>query len=164
MKSHQQIAPCLWFDTQAEEAANFYVSVFKNAKIIATTRYGEAGQEVHGKPPGSVLTVEFELNGLMFMALNGGPVFQFNEAISMMVDCETQEEIDYYWEKLSAVPESEQCGWLKDKYGVSWQIFPFALSRQMLGEPDNPNSQRAFAAMMEMKKIDIAGLKKAYEG
>jgi predicted 3-demethylubiquinone-9 3-methyltransferase (glyoxalase superfamily) len=166
MTRAQQIAPCLWFDTQAEEAAHYYVGIFKNARITDISRYGEAGKEIHGKPAGSVLTVEFELNGLPFMALNGGPVFKFNEAISLMVDCETQEEIDYYWEELGAggPEDARQCGWLKDKYGVSWQVFPFALSRQMLGDPENPNSQRAFAAMMEMKKIDIAELKKAYEG
>jgi predicted 3-demethylubiquinone-9 3-methyltransferase (glyoxalase superfamily) len=166
MQSKQQISPCLWFDDQAEEAAKYYTGIFKNSRITHTTHYGEAGREIHGRPPGSVLTVEFELNGLPFTALNGGPVFKFNEALSLQIDCETQEEIDYYWEKLGAGGDknAQQCGWLKDKYGVSWQVFPFTLNRELLGDPNDPKSQRAFAAMMEMKKIDIAGLKRAYEG
>jgi predicted 3-demethylubiquinone-9 3-methyltransferase (glyoxalase superfamily) len=162
----QKISPCLWFDTQAEEAAHYYVGIFKNARITHITRYGEAGKEIHGKPAGSVLTVEFELDGLPFTALNGGPVFQFNEAVSLMIDAETQDEIDYYWDKLTAggPKDAQQCGWLKDKYGVSWQVFPFALNRSMLSDPNDPKSQRAFAAMMEMKKIDIAALQRAYNG
>ena len=160
------IAPCLWFDTQAEEAANFYISIFPNSRIINILRYGEAGKEVHGKPPGSVLTVEFELDGQLFTTLNGGPVFKFNEAVSLQIDAPTQERIDHYWDKLKegGDPSARQCGWLKDKYGVSWQVFPMDLSRELFSDPDDPKSQRAFAAMMDMKKIDIAELRKAYDG
>jgi predicted 3-demethylubiquinone-9 3-methyltransferase (glyoxalase superfamily) len=160
------IAPCLWFDKQAEEAANHYIGIFPNSRIANILRYGEAGREIHGGVPGSVLTVEFELDGQLFTALNGGPLFKFNEAVSLQVDAKTQEEVDYYWEKLGAGgdPGARQCGWLKDKFGVSWQVYPFALSRELFGNPNDARSQRAFAAMMEMKKIDIAALKKAYEG
>ncbi len=131
----QKITPFLWFDHQAEEAANFYVSIFKSAKINIITRYGKAGFDVHGRPEGSVMTVEFELNGQVFTALNGGPHFRFNEAISFVVGCDTQEEIDYYWEKLSAGGQESQCGWLKDKYGVSWQIVPNDL-KKLMGDPE----------------------------
>ena len=158
----QKITPFLWFDNQAEEAANFYVSVFKNSKIVSSSRYGEEGQEITGQKPGTVMTVEFELEGQRFTALNGGPQFKFNESISFLVDCETQEEVDEYWEKLSAVPEAEQCGWLKDKFGVSWQIIPRALG-EMLGDPDPAKSQRVMRAMLQMHKIDIAALRQAYE-
>lgn len=160
------IAPCLWMDGQAEEAANYYVSIFPNSRIVNFLRYGEAGQEVHGQKPGSVLTVEFELDGQLFTTLNGGPLFKFSEAISLQIDAPTQERIDHYWGKLTegGDPSAQQCGWLKDKYGVSWQVFPFQLSRELFGNPDDPKSQRAFAAMMEMKKIDIAALQKAYDG
>src|SRR5687767_5391958 len=120
----QKITPCLWFDDKAEEAVNFYLSIFKNGKILNLTRYDEAGAKVSGQAAGSVMTIEFELFGQKFMALNGGPIFKFTEAISLMVNCETQAEVDELWQKLSAVPESEQCGWLKDKYGLSWQIVP----------------------------------------
>lgn len=159
----QKITPHLWFDTQAEEAANFYVSVFKDAKINSTSYYGKAGQEIHRMPEGSVMVVEFEIEGQSFMALNGGPIFKFNEAVSFVINCETQEEIDYYWEKLSAVPESEQCGWLKDKFGVSWQVVPTGMA-EMLSTPDSENTQRAMNAFMQMKKIDLEKLKQAYNG
>jgi predicted 3-demethylubiquinone-9 3-methyltransferase (glyoxalase superfamily) len=161
----QRIAPCLWFDHQAEEAARFYTSIFKNSKIGTITRYGEAGREIHGKPPGSVLTVAFELDGQPFTALNGGPVFKFNEAISFQVNCETQEEIDFYWMKLSAGGDekAQQCGWLKDKFGVSWQIVPSIIS-QLISDPDTAKSQRVMQALFQMKKLDIAKLKQAHAG
>jgi len=158
----QKITPCLWFDTQAEEAVKFYISVFKNSKILSITRYGKEGNEIHGMPDGSVLTVEFELNGQNFLALNGGPVFKLNEAVSFIVNCKDQEEIDYYWNKLSAVPESEQCGWLKDKFGLSWQIVPDVLS-EMLQSKDKKKAGRAMEALLKMGKLDIGKLKKAYE-
>ena len=154
----QKITPFLWFDTRAEEAANFYVSIFKNSKILKITRYGEAGPG----PTGSVMTVHFELDGQEFIALNGGPQFKFSEAISFSVNCETQQEVDEFWEKLSAGGEEGPCGWLKDKYGLSWQINPRALG-EMLSDPDPGKSKRVMEAMLQMKKIDIAGLKKAYD-
>ena len=162
MKITQRISPCLWFDDQAEQAAKFYTSIFKNAKIGRITRYGEAGREIHGRPPGSVLTVEFELDGQKFTALNGGPLFQFNEAMSLMIWCETQQEVDHYWDKLGAGgdPSAQQCGWLKDKFGVSWQVVP-TIMLELLSDPDHARSERAMAAMMQMKKLDIAALKKA---
>lgn len=161
----QPISPCLWFDGQAEEAARFYVSIFRKAKIVAITRYPAVGQEVHGRTPGSVLTVEFVLNGLPFTALNGGPLFRFNEAVSMQVICRTQAEIDYYWEKLSQDGDerARQCGWLKDKFGLSWQVVPAGMAK-MLKDPKSKATERAFAAIMEMKKLDIAALKAAYNG
>ncbi len=157
-----RITPFLWFADQAEEAAGFYTSVFKNSKIGKTLRYGEAGKEVHGRQPGSVMTIEFELDGQTFSALNGGPAFKFNEAISFVVHCESQEEVDYYWEKLGAGgdPQAQQCGWLKDKFGVSWQVVPNTLI-ELLSDPDPAKSQRAMGAMMGMKKLDIEGLKRA---
>jgi predicted 3-demethylubiquinone-9 3-methyltransferase (glyoxalase superfamily) len=163
MLSMQKITPCLWFDDQAEEAAQFYTAIFRDARIVSITRYGEAGYEVHGKPAGTVMTVAFELEGQAFTALNGGPVFTFNEAISFQVYCETQEEVDYYWEKLSqgGDEKAQQCGWLKDKYGVSWQIVPTVLI-EMLNDPDVAKSQKAMTAMLHMKKIDIETLKRAY--
>ena len=161
----QPISPCLWFDGQAEEAARFYVSIFRKAKIVAITRYPAVGQEVHGRTPGSVLTVEFVLNGLPFTALNGGPLFRFNEAVSMQVICRTQAEIDHYWEKLSQGGDerARQCGWLKDKFGLSWQVVPAGMAK-MLKDPKSKATERAFAAIMEMKKLDIAALKAAYNG
>jgi predicted 3-demethylubiquinone-9 3-methyltransferase (glyoxalase superfamily) len=161
----RKITPCLWFDDQAEEAAAFYTGVFKNSKIVTVSRYGEAGKEIHGKPAGSVMTVAFELEGQTFTALNGGPIFKFNEAISFQVDCETQAEVDHYWTKLSegGDPSAQQCGWLKDRYGVSWQIVPRALV-EMLMDPDAGKSQRVMTAMLRMKKIDIGELKLAYAG
>ena len=157
----QKITPYLWFDNQAEEAATLYTSLFKNSRILSVSHYGTEGQEVTGQKPGSVMTVEFELEGQKFAALNGGPMFKFTEAISFMVNCETQEEIDTLWSKLSAVPEAEQCGWLKDKYGVSWQIIPSMLG-QMVSDPDPQRSQPVVAAMLKMKKMDIAALVQAY--
>jgi predicted 3-demethylubiquinone-9 3-methyltransferase (glyoxalase superfamily) len=160
-----KITPCLWFDHEAEEAAKFYVSVFKNSEITKTSYYGEAGQEIHGRPPGSVMVVEFELNGQSFTALNGGPSFKFNEAVSFQINCATQEEVDYYWGNLGAggPPEAQMCGWLKDKFGLSWQVVPTSLA-EMVSDPNSAKGQRAFQAMMGMKKLDIAGLKRAYEG
>jgi predicted 3-demethylubiquinone-9 3-methyltransferase (glyoxalase superfamily) len=162
---NQRFRICLWFDDQAEEAAKYYAGIFKNSRTIAVTRYGKAGFETHHRPAGSVMTVEFELDGLKFTALNGGPVFRFNEAVSIMVECDDQKEIDYYWEKLTAGgdPKAQQCGWLKDKYGVSWQIGPRMMDDLFKNEND-PRSQRAFAAMLKMKKLDIAELRRAFEG
>jgi predicted 3-demethylubiquinone-9 3-methyltransferase (glyoxalase superfamily) len=156
----QKIVPCLWFDSNAEEAVNFYTSVFKNSKIGKVSRYTEAGREIHGKPAGTVLTMEFELHGQPLTALNGGPIFKFNEAVSFQVQCETQEEIDYYWEKLSAGgdPNAQQCGWLKDKFGLSWQIVPTILGQLMT---DPKKSESVMAALLKMKKLDIQGLKQA---
>jgi predicted 3-demethylubiquinone-9 3-methyltransferase (glyoxalase superfamily) len=160
----QRISPCLWFDDQAEEAVEFYTGIFPNSAIMKISRYGEAGHEVHGKPAGTVMAVAFELDGQAFTALNGGPVFKFNEAISFQVNCETQEEVDHYWEKLSegGDDKAQQCGWLKDKYGVSWQVVPGVLI-DMVNDPDPEKSQRAMAAMLQMKKIDIEILRQAYE-
>ena len=161
----QRIQPCLWFDTEAEEAAQYYVGIFRQSRISRITRYPKVGHEIHGKPEGSVLTVEFELDGQKFTALNGGPNFKFNEAVSFEIHCETQEEIDYYWEKLTAGgdPNAQQCGWLKDKFGLSWQVVPTELT-EMLTDETSEASQRAFEALLHMKKLDIAELKRAYEG
>jgi predicted 3-demethylubiquinone-9 3-methyltransferase (glyoxalase superfamily) len=154
----QKITPFLWFDNQAEEAAKFYASVFKNSKIVDVTRYGEAGPG----PQGSAMTVTFELGGQEFIALNGGPHFKFTEAISFSVDCKTQEEVDEFWRRLSEGGEEGQCGWLKDKYGLSWQINPTILG-EMLSDPDPEKSKRVMQAMLKMKKIDIGRLKQAYD-
>jgi len=161
----QKITPCLWFDNQAEEAANFYTSIFKNSKIGNISRYGKEGYEIHKREAETVMTMDFEIEGQKFTALNGGPLFKFNEAISFVVQCKTQKEVDYYWEKLSEGGDerAQQCGWLKDKYSVSWQIVPEILS-ELVGNPASEKSQRAMKAMLQMKKIDIEGLKKAYEG
>jgi predicted 3-demethylubiquinone-9 3-methyltransferase (glyoxalase superfamily) len=159
----QKITPHLWFDKEAEEAANFYVSIFKDSKILNVSRYGEAGQEVHGQTPGTAMTVAFELNGQQFIGLNAGPVFKFNEAVSFLIDCEDQAEVDYYWEKLSAVPESEQCGWLKDKYGLSWQVVPRQLG-ELMSDSDREAADRTMVAMLQMKKLDIAQLQAAHDG
>jgi len=161
----QKIIPFLWFDSQAEEAAEFYTSIFERSAIGRITRYGTEGREIHGRPEGSVMTVEFEIEGQTFTALNGGPVFKFTEAVSFHVRCETQEEVDYYWERLSAGGDerAQQCGWLKDKYGVSWQIVPTIL-RELLNDEDMVKSQRVMKAMLQMKKIDIGGLKRAHNG
>ncbi len=159
----QKITPCLWFDDKAEEAVRFYASVFKDAQIGTITHYDNESAKVSGMPEGSVLTVAFRLFGQEFLALNGGPVFTFTPAVSFVVNCEAQEEIDGFWEKLSAVKEAEQCGWLQDKYGVSWQIVPTVLN-EMLSDPDRAKAQRAMSAMLEMKKLDIGKLKEAYEG
>ena len=158
----QKITPNLWFDNQAEEAVNFYTSIFKNSKIKDIARYDSASAAVSGRPEGSVLTISFEIEGQDFLALNGGPIFKFNEAVSFIINCETQEEVDYYWEKLSAVPESEQCGWLKDRFGLSWQVVPTMLGKLLSG-PDPMKSQRAMQAMLQMKKLDIAALQQAYD-
>ncbi|HWM90960.1 MAG TPA: VOC family protein [Thermoanaerobaculia bacterium] len=165
MPNIQRISPCLWFDDQAEEAANFYVGIFKNSRIVKISRYGEAGREIHGRPAGSVMTADFELDGLPLTALNGGPMFKFNEAISFQIMCETQEEVDYYWEKLSegGDEKAQQCGWLKDKFGASWQVIPIIMN-ELVSDPDSEKSQRAFEAMLRMKKLDIAELKRAYAG
>jgi predicted 3-demethylubiquinone-9 3-methyltransferase (glyoxalase superfamily) len=155
----QKIRPFLWFDTQAEEAMNFYVSIFKNSKVGKVSRYGDAGPG----PKGTVMSATFQLEGQEFIALNGGPVFHFTEAISFFVDCKTQEEVDELWEKLSAGGQPSKCGWLKDKFGLSWQIIPSALM-EMLQDKDPQKSKRVMQAMLQMSKIDIAGLKRAYEG
>jgi predicted 3-demethylubiquinone-9 3-methyltransferase (glyoxalase superfamily) len=158
----QRIAPCLWFDNQAEEAAKFYVSVFRNSKIVSIARYPKAGQEVHKRAAGSVMTVAFELDGEALTALNAGPQFQFTEAISLQVNCDTQEELDRYWEQLSkgGDPRAQQCGWLKDKYGLSWQIVPRVLP-ELLKDHESVKAQRAMEALLRMKKIDIAELERA---
>ena len=160
----QKITPCLWFDSNAEEAVSFYTSIFKNSKIGNISRYGNEGYEIHRKPAGTVLTIEFELNGQAFTALNGGPMFKFNEAISFQVGCESQEEVDYYWEKLSEGGDqnAQRCGWLKDKYGLSWQIVPTILGK-MLQDKDGKKSESVMKALLQMKKLDIKTLKQAYE-
>ncbi|HEX5530820.1 MAG TPA: VOC family protein [Methylomirabilota bacterium] len=159
----QRITPFLWFDTQAEEAAGFYVSIFKNSRIKGLARYdGEAAQAA-GRPKGSVMTVQFELDGQDFVALNGGPVFKFTEAISFVVNCESQDEIDHFWQQLSAGGQEVECGWLKDKFGVSWQVVPTILG-ELLQDKDPEKPKRVMAALMKMKKLDIGGLHRAYEG
>jgi predicted 3-demethylubiquinone-9 3-methyltransferase (glyoxalase superfamily) len=155
----QKITPFLWFDDKAEEAMNFYVSIFKNSKVLTVTRYGEAGPG----PKGTVMTAEFQLEGQEFVALNGGPHFKFTEAISLVVNCETQEEVDYFWEKLSAGGAESQCGWLRDKYGLSWQVVPTILV-ELFRVKDASKSQRVMKAMLQMKKMDISKLKRAAEG
>lgn len=159
------IAPCLWFDDQAEQAAELYLSIFPRSTITDIARYGEAGREFHGKAPGSVMTVAFELDGQAFTALNGGPVVRFNEAISLQVFCDSQAELDHYWDRLSegGDPQAQQCGWLKDRFGVSWQIVPTVLSALLSGA-DSARSQRVMTALLQMKKLDIAALQQAYDG
>jgi predicted 3-demethylubiquinone-9 3-methyltransferase (glyoxalase superfamily) len=161
----KKITPCLWFDDKAEEAAKFYTSIFEDSKIGDVTYYGKEGYKIHGREEGSVLTVEFEIEDQKFVALNGGPVFKFNEAISFQIHCKTQEEVDYYWQKLSEEGDekAQKCGWLKDKYGVSWQIVPTVLI-QMLKDKDTEKSERVMKAMLQMHKLDINTLKQAYEG
>ena len=165
MPTLNKIAPCLWFDDQAEPAARFYASLFPDSEIVRISRYGEAGREVHGRPAGSVMTVEFSLFGRRFTALNGGPHFTFNEAISLQVYCDDQVELDRYWAALGegGDPRAQQCGWLKDRFGLSWQVVPRA-AIDMLSDPARPGSQRAFAAMLNMKKLDIAELERAFRG
>jgi predicted 3-demethylubiquinone-9 3-methyltransferase (glyoxalase superfamily) len=165
MQIAQTITPCLWFDNQAEEAAAFYTAIFKNSRIGRISRYGKEGFEIHGRPAGSVMTVEFELDGQAFTALNGGPVFRFNEAVSFQVICETQAEVDFYWDRLSAGgdEQAQQCGWLKDRFGLSWQVFPRMLT-EWVGDPSSEKSQRAMKAMLQMKKIDMEAIRQAYEG
>ena len=158
----QKITPCLWFDNQAEEAVNFYVSIFKKSKIMDIARYGEAGAKVSGKPEGTVMTITFLLEGQEFMALNGGPQFKFSEAVSFVVNCSTQKEIDAFWKRLSEGGEEGPCGWLKDRYGVSWQIVPIVLG-EMLQDKDTRKSEKVMKALLQMKKLDIKVLKKAFE-
>jgi predicted 3-demethylubiquinone-9 3-methyltransferase (glyoxalase superfamily) len=160
----QKISPFLWFDNQAEEAANFYTSVFKNSKIVSVARYGEEGAKVSGRPKGTAMTVAFQLDGQEFVALNGGPHFKFSEAVSFVVNCKTQEEVDHYWEKLSAGGDekAQQCGWLKDKYGLSWQIVPDVLGK-MIQDKNPKKSENVMQALLQMKKLDIKTLKQAYE-
>ncbi len=159
----QKISPCLWFDTQAEDAAKFYTSVFKNSAIKQISRYGNAGREVHGKEPGSVMVVEFEIEGQTFTALNGGPQFKFDEAVSFQVMCDTQAEIDYFWSKLSKDGQEGQCGWLKDKYGLSWQVVPSELP-QLLTDAAGERLDRVIGAVMQMKKLNLEQLKRAHAG
>ncbi|MGE5293648.1 MAG: VOC family protein [Solirubrobacterales bacterium] len=158
----QKITPFLWFDNQAEEAAQFYTSLFNNSRITGITRYGDAGAKASGQPKGAVMTVTFTLDGQEFVALNGGPVFTFSPAISFVVNCGNQEELDEFWERLSEGGEIIECGWLKDRYGVSWQIVPAALNR-MLQNPDTGKSERVMNAMLRMKKLDLRTLEEAYE-
>lgn len=164
MAPKHRISTCLWFDGQAEEAARFYTGIFKNSRILTTTKYGTAGFETHHKPAGSVMTVTFDLDGEQFMALNGGPDFTFNEAVSLIVNCDTQAEIDYYWEKLGTGgdPKAQVCGWLKDRYGVSWQVVPTGIE-EFYKDEESPGAKRAMEAMLKMKKIDIATLRRAHD-
>ena len=160
----QRITPFLWFDNQAEEAVKFYTSIFKNSKIMDIARYGDEGPKVADRPKGSVMTVKFQLDGQEFIALNGGPIFKFTEAVSFVVNCKTQEEVDDYWAKLSAGCEEVQCGgWLKDKFGFSWQVVPTRLT-ELMGDKDPQKVQRVMNALLQMKKLDIKGLEEAYKG
>lgn len=159
----QKIAPCLWFDTQAEEAAEFYCGIFDNSRITYVSHYGEEGYERHGKPAGSVMAVQFELDGQTFIAMNGGPLFTFDEAVSFQIHCQDQNEVDYYWAKLPAGGQESACGWLKDKFGLSWQVVPTVLY-EMLTDEDHAASQRVMKAFMQMKRYDIAALERAFEG
>jgi predicted 3-demethylubiquinone-9 3-methyltransferase (glyoxalase superfamily) len=161
--SAKTLTPCLWFDTQAEEAAKHYCAIFKNSKITTISRFPEAGQAVHGKPAGSVMTVAFEINGQPFVALNGGPQYKFTEAVSFQVSCDTQEEIDHFWSKLGEGGQEGPCGWLKDKFGLSWQVFPSALPAWLM-DSDRARSARVMNALMKMKKFDVAALEQAYTG
>jgi predicted 3-demethylubiquinone-9 3-methyltransferase (glyoxalase superfamily) len=162
---NQKITPFLWFDQNAEEAVTFYTSIFKNSRIISISRYGEEGYEIHHMKAGTVMTAEFEIEGQKFNAINGGSVFKFNEAISFKIDCQSQEEVDYYWNKLSEGGDAnaQQCGWLKDKFGLSWQVVPTILGK-LLSDPDPIKSQRVMHVMLQMKKLDIAKLQQAYQG
>ena len=160
----QKISPCLWFDDNAEDAVKFYASLFKDSKVGNVTRYGKEGYEIHKKKEGSVMTIDFEIEGQKFLALNGGPIFKFNEAISFQIYCDTQEEIDYYWGKLTEGGDknAQVCGWLKDKFGVSWQVVPVALIK-MLQDKDSKKFERVMKAMLQMHKLDIDALTKAYQ-
>ena len=162
-KTVQKITTFLWFDSQAEEASSFYVSIFKNSRILAVTRYDDESAKAAGRPQGSVMTVAFELDGQAFTALNGGPLFKFTEAVSLVVNCESQKEVDHFWDKLTAGGQEVQCGWLKDRYGVSWQITPTALL-EMIQDKDPEKSRRTMKAMLTMKKLDVEALKRAYDG
>jgi predicted 3-demethylubiquinone-9 3-methyltransferase (glyoxalase superfamily) len=161
----QKISPCLWFDNNAEDAVEFYVSIFKNAKVSNVTRYGKEGYEIHKKKEGTVMTIDFEIEGQKFLALNGGPLFKFNEAISFQIYCDTQKEIDYYWQKLTEGGDknAQVCGWLKDKFGVSWQVVPLVLIK-MLQDKDSNKTERVMKTMLQMNKLDINALTKAYHG
>jgi predicted 3-demethylubiquinone-9 3-methyltransferase (glyoxalase superfamily) len=159
----QKISPCLWFDREAEDAARLYVSIFPDSGIDAVSRYGKEGFEIHGKPEGTAMTVSFHVSGQSFTALNGGPQYEFSEAVSFQVSCETQAEVDHYWSKLSEGGEEGPCGWLKDRFGLSWQIVPTALPR-LLGDPDAAKRERVTKAFMGMKKFDIAALERAAAG
>jgi len=165
MPSVRAITPCLWFDDQAEEAAKFYTGIFKNSRIGKISRYGEAGREITHKAPGSVMMVDFELDGQPFNALNGGPDFKFNEAVSFVIPCKDQKEIDSYWDKLSqgGDPKAQQCGWLKDRYGLSWQVVP-AVLEDMVADPNTERVDRVMEVLLKMKKIDLATLERAYAG
>ncbi|HTQ01069.1 MAG TPA: VOC family protein [Casimicrobiaceae bacterium] len=162
MLAASKIAPCLWFDSEAEHAVAFYTRIFKNSRVVTTSYYGEAGREVHGRPPGSVMAIGFELERQSFTALNGGPLFRFNEAVSLQVNCASQEEIDYYWNALTVEsdPAAQQCGWLKDRFGLSWQVVPDDIAQTLSG-PDAVRAGRAMVALMKMKKIDLAALRNA---
>ena len=165
MPAVQNLVPCLWFDGQGKDAAEFYTSIFPNSKIISGVRYPEAGREIHGQEPGSQMVVEFELDGQRFVALNGGPQFKFNEAVSFQILCDSQQEIDRYWEKLSAGgdPRAQQCGWLKDRFGLSWQVIPRKMG-ELMGGGDPGRANRVMSALLPMKKIDLAALEKAARG
>lgn len=165
MASVQNIVPCLWFDDQAEEAVSLYTSVFPNSRIVSVTKYGEEGKEIHGRPAGSAMVVVFEIDGQQFTALNGGPVFTFNEAVSLQILCDTQEEVDHYWSRLGegGDPKAQQCGWLKDRFGLSWQVTPRRVN-ELLQDPDRERQGRAMNAMLQMKKFDIAALERAADG
>lgn len=160
-----RIVPCLWFDGQAEPAAQYYIDIFPNSRIVEVSRYGETGRDIHGHEPGSVLTVEFELDGQPVTALNGGPQFRFNEAVSLQVFCDTQEEVDHFWDRLGegGDPSAQNCGWLRDRYGVTWQVVP-RRTLELVGDPDDPRARRAMEALMGMTKLDIAALERAYRG
>jgi predicted 3-demethylubiquinone-9 3-methyltransferase (glyoxalase superfamily) len=165
MATMQKITSNLWFDRQAEEAVNFYTSVFRNSGVIRTTRYSDEGQEIHKMPAGSVMTIEFELEGQRFVALNAGPIFKFNEAISFIINCKDQEEIDYYWNKLKegGDEKAQQCGWLKDRFGLSWQVVPEMMD-DWFADENSDKARRVMRAMLQMKKLDINVLREAYEG
>jgi predicted 3-demethylubiquinone-9 3-methyltransferase (glyoxalase superfamily) len=165
MATMQKISSCLWFDNQAEEAVNFYTSIFKDSRVGKVSRYGKQGFEQHHMPEGTIMTVEFWLDGQKFLALNGGPVFRFNEAVSFVVNCESQEEVNYYWDKLSegGDPNAQMCGWLKDKFGLSWQVVPTAMS-ELMSSPDREKAGRTMNAMLKMKKLDLPALRRAFEG
>ena len=162
MPTPTRITPFLWFDDEAEQAVSFYTSIFKNSRVVSTTRYDEASAKPSGRPAGSLMTIAFQLDGQDFTAINGGPAFEFNEAISLVVSCESQDEVDYYWGRLSdgGDPSAQQCGWLKDRFGVSWQVVPSALP-ELLNHPDPAKARRATEAMLQMKKIDLAALRRA---
>jgi predicted 3-demethylubiquinone-9 3-methyltransferase (glyoxalase superfamily) len=165
MKIVPKIVPCLWFDSQAEEAARYYTGIFPDSRITSISHYPAGGQEVHGREPGSVMVAAFELAGQGFVALNGGPMFRFSEAVSLQVMCDSQEEVDHYWSQLSAGgdPQAQQCGWLKDRYGLSWQVVPRALPDWIV-DPDPAKAQRTFGEMLKMKKLDVAALTRAHDG